>query len=64
MANQIAAFFAAYPEAEGVAGVEEHLLKFWDPLMRRELLAAPASQRATLHPLVLKVLERLARAGA
>ena len=41
MANEIAAFFAAEPEPkvalEGIAG---HIRKFWEPRMRRELLAA------------------------
>ena len=40
MANQIASFFDAEPDRvaqlEGVAG---HLKRFWDPRMRRELLA-------------------------
>lgn len=40
MANDIAAFFAAEPEPkvafEGIAG---HIKKFWEPRMRRELLA-------------------------
>ena len=41
MANEIGAFFAAEPEPkvalEGIAG---HIKKFWEPRMRRELLAA------------------------
>ena len=40
MANEIAAFFEADPDRavvlENVAG---HLKRFWDPRMRRELLA-------------------------
>ncbi len=40
MINQICEFFAAYPPDEAVAGVEEHLRKFWDPSMRTQLLAA------------------------
>jgi formate dehydrogenase subunit delta len=40
MANEIAAFFAAEPERkvalEGIAG---HLKRFWEPRMRREILA-------------------------
>lgn len=35
MANQIAAFNAAYPPEEALRGVEEHIRAFWDPRMRR-----------------------------
>ncbi|TGQ65138.1 MAG: formate dehydrogenase [Mesorhizobium sp.] len=36
MANQIAAFFHSRPREEGVAGVAEHINKFWEPRMRRQ----------------------------
>lgn len=40
MANDIAAFFASEPEREvAVAGVANHLRRFWEPRMRREILA-------------------------
>jgi formate dehydrogenase subunit delta len=40
MANQIGAFFEAEPDvARARAGVADHLRRFWDPRMRRELLA-------------------------
>lgn len=40
MANDIAAFFASEPEREvAVAGVATHLTRFWEPRMRREILA-------------------------
>ena len=40
MANQIAAFFAAEPERKkAVDGVTNHLKRFWEPRMRREILA-------------------------
>ena len=37
MANQIAAFFRSYPDAEAVAGVRQHLTAFWTPVMVRTL---------------------------
>ena len=40
MANQIGRFFHAQGDAAVVAGVEDHLRKFWDPRMRREIVAA------------------------
>lgn len=42
-ANQIAAFFRSRPRAEAVAGVAEHINRFWEPRMRKqffELIAA------------------------
>lgn len=35
-ANQIATFFRSKPHSEGVAGVAEHINKFWDPRIRRQ----------------------------
>ena len=35
MANQIGTFFLSKPHEEGVAGVAEHINKFWEPRMRR-----------------------------
>ena len=46
MANQIGTFFESMPDRnEAYVGIVEHLKKFWDPRMRRALLArldAPA----------------------
>ncbi len=40
MANQIGAFFVTMPDQEkALSGIAEHLHKFWEPRMRRELLA-------------------------
>ena len=40
MANDIAAFFAAETDREvAVAGVANHLTRFWEPRMRREIRA-------------------------
>jgi formate dehydrogenase subunit delta len=39
MANEIGAFFASNPDpAAARDGVADHLKRFWDPRMRRELL--------------------------
>jgi formate dehydrogenase subunit delta len=39
MVNDIAGFFDAEPDHEtAVAGIENHLRKFWDPRMRRKLI--------------------------
>jgi formate dehydrogenase subunit delta len=40
MANDIANFFAAEPDREAaIIGVSDHLKKFWDPRMRRQIVA-------------------------
>ncbi len=40
MANDIGAFWAAEPDrAEAARNVASHLKRFWDPRMRREIIA-------------------------
>ena len=39
MANQIGRFFESQGESEAVAGTLDHIEKFWDPRMRREIVA-------------------------
>jgi formate dehydrogenase subunit delta len=39
MANQIAAFFKGYGHDEAVKGTADHINHFWEPRMRRALLA-------------------------
>jgi formate dehydrogenase subunit delta len=60
MANQIAQFFAPYPAPDAVAGIRDHLAKFWDPAMRRELHAIAMDHSGTeslpLDPLVLQAV--------
>lgn len=58
-ANQIAHFFAAYPHDEAVAGVADHLRKFWVPRMRRELQDYTQGGGAGLDPLVIEAAGRL-----
>ncbi|MBB2488264.1 formate dehydrogenase subunit delta [Mitsuaria sp. WAJ17] len=59
MANQIGTFFEAMPDrAEALDGIAQHIKKFWDPRMRRELFAAlDADAAATLLPIVREALE-------
>jgi formate dehydrogenase subunit delta len=53
MANQIAAFFEAYPRAEAIDGVAKHIKSFWDPRMRKKLDTYIAEGGEQLSPLVL-----------
>lgn len=61
MANQVGAFFEAMPDAtQGIAGIAEHLQKFWEPRMRRELAAYVAAQGdAELKPIVRAALKTI-----
>ena len=61
MANQIAGFFAHGGEAKAVPQIADHLKKFWDPRMRRAIVAHVEAGGATgLTPLALKAVQSLA----
>ncbi|MET0383384.1 MAG: formate dehydrogenase subunit delta [Burkholderiaceae bacterium] len=48
MANRIGAFFEAQPDrGAALAGIADHLKKFWDPRMRVQILAALESGAET-----------------
>ncbi len=64
MANQIAQFFASYPHEEAVAGVADHIQKFWERRMRQQLAAHIAAGGAGLRPLVIEAAARIASTGA
>ena len=59
MANQIAAFFAAQGEARAVPQIADHIEKFWDPRMRRQILAHIAAGGDGLAPLTRSALAKL-----
>lgn len=61
MANQIATFFLSQPEAVRIEGVANHINKFWEPRMRRELFDHIDKGGEGLLPLVMeasKVIKR------
>lgn len=60
MANQIASFFATDPDrAAGVASTANHIQKFWEPRMRKELLAGfDAGKCDGLHELVVAAVQQ------
>ena len=58
-ANQIALFFASYPREEALAGVTDHIQKFWERRMRAQLEDYVAQGGAGLHELVLEAVKRL-----
>lgn len=65
MANDIANFFAAEPDREiAVAGIADHIRRFWDPRMRRQLTAHLQAGGADLSMLAREAAERLQREQA
>jgi formate dehydrogenase subunit delta len=59
MANQIALFFASYPREDAIAGVADHLRKFWEPRMRKQIIEYVAQGGAGLHALAIEAVKRL-----
>ena len=59
MANQIALFFRAYPDEDAIAGIHDHIVAFWSPRMRRDLLTYAEAGGEGIDPLVGKALHAL-----
>ena len=60
MANDIGHFFRAEPKREdAIAGIANHISKFWTPRMRQKLLAQVQSGDADLEELPREALRRL-----
>ncbi|SJM28756.1 formate dehydrogenase subunit delta [Mesorhizobium delmotii] len=64
MANQIAAFFHSKPREEGIAGVAEHINKFWEPRMRRQLFEMLDGGCEGFNDLVVAASARIKRPAA
>ncbi len=61
MADDIARFFAADPDqSAAIEGSVGHIQKFWDPRMRRKLVAHWQRHPNDLSPLAAAAAERLA----
>ncbi|HTU65569.1 MAG TPA: formate dehydrogenase subunit delta [Steroidobacteraceae bacterium] len=61
MANDIAAFFDSEPDkAVAVEGVRFHISRYWEPRMRREILAHLGQGGAGLVPTALEAVRKLA----
>jgi len=59
MANQIALFFASYPREEAIASVTDHFKKYWEPRMRKQIIAYVAGGGGGLHELALEAVKHL-----
>jgi formate dehydrogenase subunit delta len=64
MANQIGKFFQSQGHDQAVAGVAEHIRKFWDPRMRKMIFAHLDAGGAGLDPNVREALTALQKAAA
>ena len=62
-ANQIALFFASYPREEAIAGITDHLRKFWERRMREQIIRHVAEGGQGLHELAIEAVKRLAPAS-
>ena len=56
MANQIARNFASLDDDRAAAAVRDHLVKFWDPRMKRRILDAARDQPDRFSPIVAAAL--------
>ena len=58
MANQIGGFFEAMPDREeALLGISGHLHNFWEPRMRKQLLAyVDAEDGKELKPIVVSAI--------
>lgn len=61
MANQIATFFLSQPEAVRAEGVANHINKFWEPRMRRQLFEHIDKGGEGLLPLVIEASKAVKR---
>ena len=62
MANQIGTFFKSQGPDKAVASIAEHIGKFWDPRMRKQIFAHLDAGGAGLDPNVLDALKTLKQA--
>jgi formate dehydrogenase subunit delta len=60
MANQIGKFFQSQGQDKAVPGIAEHIRKFWDPRMRKAILAHLDAGGDGLDPQVRAAVECLA----
>lgn len=58
-ANQIALYFASYPREDAIAGVLDHLKKYWERRMKNQIIDYVAHGGAGLHELVVEAVKRM-----
>jgi formate dehydrogenase subunit delta len=63
MANQIGDFFVTQHGKDPAIGIADHLKKFWDPRMRKQIVAHADQGGAGLKPEVLRAVKALGQPG-
>ena len=58
-ANQIALYFSSSPREEAIAGILDHLKKFWEKRMRKQIADYVAQGGSGLHELAIQAVRRL-----
>jgi formate dehydrogenase subunit delta len=58
-ANQIALYFATFPREEAIAGVADHIQKFWERRMKNQIVEYIAHGGNGLHELVLEAVKHV-----
>ena len=61
MANQIGDFFKSYPHDQAVKGIKEHIEKFWDPRMLKQIYAIIQKPDHGLKPEAFEALQLSAK---
>lgn len=60
MANQIARFFESQPEERRIAGISDHINRFWEKRMRHKLLIlSKTEKKSQFHPLIKQSLSAI-----
>ena len=60
MLNQIHSFFATEPDRElAIDGIRNHVQRFWEPRMRRLIIAHAQAGGEGIEPLALEAVRRL-----
>ena len=61
MANQIGDFYKSYPQGQAVKGISEHIKKFWDPRMLKQIYKIARQPENGLKPYTLEAIQILAK---
>jgi formate dehydrogenase subunit delta len=61
MANQIGDFYKSYPHDQAVKGISDHIKKFWDPRMLRQIYKVVREPDNGLKPYSLEAIQILAK---
>jgi formate dehydrogenase subunit delta len=64
MANQIGSFFRSQGKDKAVAGIADHINRFWEPRMRAAILAYSDAGGEKLDPAVREAMKAVKRPKA